>query len=157
MRQFILLIILGFGGLEIFSYFVHRFLFHGILWRIHLTHHTPRKFFLELNDVFSLFFALVSMSLMMFAASPIVSSLTFPVGLGIAIYGLVYFIAHDLFTHRRFFPFASSAKILLTIRAAHQRHHQSAEKIGIEPYGLFIFNYHEFWRKINKNESRKNN
>ena len=150
MLQFIFLTILGFLGLEIFSYFVHRFLFHGFLWQIHQTHHGARSKFLELNDVFSLIFAAVSMGLMIFAGAPLIDSISFPIGLGIAVYGVVYFITHDLFTHRRFFPFNSKNKILLTIRAAHQRHHQSAEKKGIEPFGLFIFNFAAYWRKISR-------
>ncbi|MGI8786992.1 MAG: sterol desaturase family protein [Pyrinomonadaceae bacterium] len=144
--------ILGFAGMEIFSYAVHRFLFHGILWRIHQTHHRPNKFFLELNDIFSLIFAFVSIGLMLLAEMPLLDSLSFPVGFGIAIYGFVYFITHDFFTHRRFVPFKSENKILLTIRRAHQRHHQTAEKIGVEPFGLFVFDYSKFAEKIARNK-----
>ena len=137
--RFALFTLLGFVGLEVFSYIVHRWLFHGVLWKIHQTHHTPRPGVLEANDVFSLFFALISVGFLVSG-----NSILIPIGLGIAIYGVVYFIAHDLFTHRRFLPFGSNNKILMTIRAAHQRHHQTAEKNGFEPYGLFIFNYRRF-------------
>jgi beta-carotene 3-hydroxylase len=140
--RFIGLMIIGFAAMEIFSYLVHRFLFHGVFWRIHQTHHQPKKFYLELNDVFSLLFALVSIGLMISG-----NETAFPVGLGIALYGFVYFIIHDFFTHRRFLPFGSENKLLLTIRAAHQRHHQSIEKDGLEPFGLFIFDYKKFFRK----------
>lgn len=137
--RFAVLTMLGFGGMEIFSYLVHRFVFHGVLWRVHQTHHRPNKFFLELNDVFSIVFALLSIGLMVSR-----NETAFPIGLGIAIYGFVYFVTHDFFTHRRFVPFGSKNKILLTIRRAHQRHHQSVEKEGFEPFGLFIFNYKKF-------------
>ena len=140
MIQFILLTILGFTAMEFFSYAVHRYVFHGILWRVHQTHHTPRKGWFEFNDIFSLIFAVVSMALMIFAEKPLSNSLAFPVGLGIALYGFFYFITHDLFTHRRFLPFKSQNGILLTIRAAHQKHHQSIEK----PFGLFVFDYKKF-------------
>ena len=147
MMQFIGLMILGFVGMEIFSYLVHRFVFHGVFWRIHETHHKPNKFFLEANDVFSLIFAATSVSLMVFAEKPLLASVSFPIGSGIAVYGIIYFILHDFFTHRRLLPFGSKNKILLTIRAAHQRHHQSVEKPGLEPYGLFLFDYKRFFRK----------
>ncbi len=147
MIRFILLTILGFAAMEIISYLIHRYVFHGILWRIHETHHTPRKGWFEFNDAFSLVFALVSIGLMTFAEQHFINSISFPIGLGIALYGGFYFITHDLFTHRRFLPFKSQNTILLTIRAAHQRHHQSIEKLGIEPFGLFIFNYKKFIRK----------
>lgn len=148
MLQFICLLILGFVGLEIFSYIVHRWIFHGMLWRIHESHHVATKGIFELNDIFSVIFGGSSVLLLVFAEYPLIKSIAFPIGLGIAIYGVFYFIAHDLFTHRRFLKFSSDNKLLLTIRAAHQRHHQTADKIGIEPYGLFVFNFGRFWRKV---------
>lgn len=135
--------------MEVFSYFIHRFLFHGILWKIHVTHHTPRKFPFELNDLFSIIFAAVSICLMVFADRPFLNSTAFSVGFGIALYGAFYFVIHDLFTHRRFLPYNSKNKLLLTVRAAHQRHHQTVEKKGIEPFGLFIFDYRRFWKRKN--------
>ena len=153
--QFIVLTIFGFIAVEIFSYIAHRFLFHGVLWKIHQTHHTARKGAFELNDIFSVIFALCSMFLMIFAAKPLIYSISFPFGLGISIYGLIYFIIHDFFTHRRFLPFKSNSKLLLTIRAAHQRHHQTTEKIGIAPYGLFIFEYARFSEKTSAAKAKK--
>ena len=150
MAQFLLLTVAGFVFLEAFSYVVHRWLFHGILWKIHRTHHVPRKGVFEANDLFSLLFGSASVLLMVFAQYPLLESYAFPFGLGIAIYGVVYFITHDLFTHRRFLPFGSKNRVLLTIRAAHQRHHQTAEKDGFEPYGLFVFNYKRFAKGTTK-------
>lgn len=140
--KFVGLTIFGFVAMEILSYAVHRWLFHGVFWRVHNSHHVTRKGAFEANDIFSLVFSLSSIFLMIFG-----DSVYFPIGLGVAIYGIVYFIAHDFFTHRRFLPFKSSNKILLTIRAAHQKHHQSTEKLGIEPFGLFFFDYRKFFRK----------
>lgn len=152
--RFVGLTIIGFVVMEFFSYAVHRWLFHGVLWRVHQTHHRSNKFPLELNDVFSLIFAAASIGLMVFAEKPLLDSVSFPIGLGIAIYGFVYFVTHDFFTHRRFLPFKSTNKILLTIRAAHQRHHQTAEKSGVEPFGLFVFAYAKFGRKYNHEKTR---
>ena len=153
--RFISLTIVGFVGLEIFSYVVHRWLFHGVLWQIHETHHVAKKGRFELNDIFSFVFGLISVLLIVFAEKPLSNSIAFPIGLGIVIYGILYFILHDLFTHRRFLPFGSKNKTLLTIRNAHQKHHQTAEKQGIEPFGLFIFNYGKFWRKISDRSKSK--
>lgn len=153
--KFVSLTIFGFVAMEIFSYVVHRFVFHGIFWKIHETHHISRKSVFELNDIFSIVFALISIFLMVFAEKPLFNSISFPIGLGIAIYGFVYFIVHDFFTHRRFLAFKSNSKILLTIRAAHQRHHQTTEKIGVEPFGLFFFNYGRFWEKQVTPSSRR--
>jgi beta-carotene 3-hydroxylase len=41
-------------------------------------------------------------------------------------------------------PFKSDSKIMRLIRYAHQRHHQSIEKDGQEPYGLFLFPYDKY-------------
>lgn len=152
---FFVFIAAGFAGMEIFSYFVHRFLFHGVLWRVHQTHHVARKGWFELNDIFSLVFGLASVCLIIFAQKPLADSIAFPLGLGIAIYGILYFIIHDAFTHRRFLPFNSANPIIKTIRGAHQRHHQTAEKQGIEPFGLFVFDYKKFREKINNKKSAK--
>ena len=152
--NFAVFTILGFAGMEAFSYIVHRWLFHGILWRIHLTHHTPRRFPFELNDLFSLVFASVSIALMVFAERPLTASVSFPFGFGIALYGVFYFIVHDLFTHRRFFKFNSKNALFLTIRAAHRSHHQTIEKQGIEPFGLFVFNFGKFRGKFYKRKEK---
>ncbi len=153
--QFIALTTLGFVGLEIFSYIVHRWFFHGILWRIHESHHIASKGAFEFNDIFSVIFGGVSVLLLVFAEYPLSESIAFPIGLGITIYGVFYFIIHDLFTHRRFLPFGSQNKLLLTIRAAHQKHHQTTNKQGIEPFGLFVFNFGKFWRKVVGSKRRK--
>ncbi|HUF04617.1 MAG TPA: sterol desaturase family protein [Aridibacter sp.] len=142
--QFALLTFLGFAGVEAFSYIVHRWLFHGIFWKIHRTHHYPRKGAFEPNDLFSAGFGAISVLLIVFAEHPLAESFAFPVGLGIAIYGVLFFIVHDLFTHRRFLPFASRNGILLSIRGAHQSHHQTVEKDGQEPFGLFVYDYRRF-------------
>lgn len=148
--KFTILTVIGFIGMEFFSYFVHRFLFHGILWRIHQTHHRPNKFPFELNDVFSLFFALISIVLIISG-----NAVLLPIGVGIAVYGVVYFIIHDFFTHRRFLTFGSKNILLLTVRRAHQRHHQSIEKHGFEPYGLFIFDFKKFIEKVSQEPNAK--
>lgn len=139
-------ILLGFCGMEFISYLVHRFIFHGMLWDIHESHHKPTHSWFELNDLFSLFFATVSVALMYRGAADPVGSAAFAIGAGIAIYGVLYFIIHDLFAHKRFMPFKSDSKIMRLIRRAHQRHHQSVDKKGQEPYGLFLFPYDEYNR-----------
>jgi beta-carotene 3-hydroxylase len=148
--QFIALTILGFAGLEAFSYVIHRWLFHGMFWKVHKTHHYPRKGAFELNDLFSVLFGLSSILLIVFAEYPLTKSVSFPIGLGIAIYGVLYFLTHDLFTHRRFLPFASKNRVLLSIRRAHQHHHQTVEKQGQEPFGLFVYNFGRFSEKQRK-------
>lgn len=137
-------LILGFCGMEVISYLVHRFLFHGILWDIHESHHKSTHGWFEMNDLFSLFFAAVSMILIYWGSADPIGSVAFAIGAGIAVYGVLYFIIHDLFAHKRFMPFNSDSKIMRLVRRAHQRHHQSVDKKGQEPYGLFLFPYDKY-------------
>ena len=130
--------------MEIVSYLVHRFIFHGLLWQVHRSHHEPTHGLFELNDLFSIFFAGLSIYLMYQGIESPLTSAYFGVGLGIAIYGLLYFVIHDLFAHKRFMPFKSDNKLMRLIRYAHQRHHQSIDKEGQEPYGLFLFPYDKY-------------
>lgn len=141
---FILFTLLGFAGMEVISYLVHRFVFHGLFWEIHKTHHEAHHGLFELNDLFSIFFAGVSIGLMYLGSADPLASVNFALGTGIAIYGILYFVIHDLFAHKRFLPFSSDSKIMKLIRRAHQRHHQTVDKKGQEPYGLFLFPYDEY-------------
>jgi len=143
---------LGFAGMEIVSYCVHRWLFHGLLWKIHESHHKPDHGLFELNDIFSLFFASISIWLMFSGAGTKYEAPSFGLGAGIAVYGILYFIIHDLFAHKRFMPFSSDNKLMKLIRRAHQRHHQDVGKKGHEPYGLFLFPYDKYPERKRKND-----
>ena len=134
----------GFIGMELLSYVVHRYLFHGLFWRVHKTHHEAHQGIFELNDLFSTIFALAAIVLILLGADEPLLDPKFGIGVGITVYGVLYFIIHDLFTHRRFIPFSSENRLMRLIRRAHQRHHQTADKVGNEPYGLFLFPYREY-------------
>ncbi|MDR8392102.1 hypothetical protein NC796_13190 [Aliifodinibius sp. S!AR15-10] len=142
--MFVGFVMLGFCGMEIASYVLHRFIFHGILWDIHESHHRPAHGWFEMNDLFSLIFAMVSIGLIVWGSEDPLGSASFSIGTGIAVYGVLYFIIHDLFAHKRFMPFKSDSKIMQLIRRAHQRHHQSVDQEGQEPYGLFLFPYDKY-------------
>ncbi len=127
--------VLGFVGLEVASILVHKFLFHGPLWRIHRTHH--RKLGsgpFELNDLFSLFFAAVGIVLLYAGVRG--DDLLLGIGAGISAYGTGYFVVHDLTTHRRFLSLRPRVPTRFFVRR-HRRHHQRADKEGQGPWGLF--------------------
>ena len=128
----------GFVGLEIFSYALHRWVFHGLLWRVHRTHHTARHGKFELNDLFSVGFGGLAIGLLLAGFHAPLGPPWFALGCGITAYGGLYFLIHDIFTHRRYGSFESGNRLLQKLRQAHLRHHQSAERPGQEPYGLFL-------------------
>lgn len=131
----------GFAGVETASYFLHRYVFHGVLWKIHRTHHLPRRGALEWNDLFSFGFAAAAVGLMTSRPGP---DFIFGVGAGISIYGTLYFVLHDLYTHGRGLRFESGNRLLNLVRRAHRRHHQTATQPGQEPFGLLVFDYRRF-------------
>ena len=43
--RFVLIMLATFAVMEGVSYVAHRFVYHGFLWILHKSHHTPRKGF----------------------------------------------------------------------------------------------------------------
>jgi beta-carotene 3-hydroxylase len=133
--------------MELLSYVLHRFIFHGLLWKIHQTHHHANHSVFELNDLFSAGFAILAISLLYTGAPTMISTPWFGIGAGITLYGLLYFWIHDVYTHKRFIRFSTRNRIMRKVKIAHQQHHQTIEKQGNEPYGLFLFPYHKYKSK----------
>jgi len=132
----IITVLLTIAAMEAFSWFIHKYLFHGPLWFIHKTHHQERHGWLEFNDVFSLGFAALSMWLMWQGHQNLNTG--FWIGVGISVYGFIYFIFHDWFIHNRFKAFKTKNSYLLSIRRAHKIHHKSTEKKPSEEFGLLV-------------------
>ncbi len=140
--RFLLLTAAAFAVMEVASYVLHRWLLHGWLWRMHRSHHDPAHGHgdgLEWNDLFSLTFAALSMGLLWIGRADPLASTAFPLGVGIAVYGLLYFVLHDLYAHGRLGPKKTTIPAAQAVKRAHGRHHQSLAKAGQEPYGLFLF------------------
>lgn len=64
----------------------------------------------------------------------------FFIGLGITLYGLIYFIIHDWFVHRRFKTFKSNNGYLKAVRKAHKIHHKNQGKEQGRAFGLLFVN-----------------
>lgn len=139
------IVLLTIAGMEAFSWFIHKYLFHGPLWFIHKTHHQQRHGWFELNDIFSIGFAVLSLWLMWQGRNTYNAG--FFIGLGITIYGLIYFIFHDWFIHNRFKAFKTTNSYLLSIRRAHKIHHKSTEKMPSEEFGLLVASKKYFDKK----------
>ena len=129
-------LIITIAGMEVTSWAIHKYLFHGPLWFIHKTHHQENHSWLELNDVFSIGFAAFALWLMWIAHLTL--DYRFWIGAGISTYGIIYFIFHDWFIHNRLKAFKTNNKYLLNIRRAHKVHHRSMEKEPAEEFGLLM-------------------
>jgi beta-carotene 3-hydroxylase len=128
------ILLLALAGMEAFSWLVHKYLFHGPLWFIHKTHHRPKHSWFELNDLFSVGFAIIALVLMYKGRQTL--DYRFWIGAGISLYGIIYFVFHDGFIHNRFKAFKTSNRYLLGIRRAHKIHHKSLTKEPAEEFGL---------------------
>jgi beta-carotene 3-hydroxylase len=124
------------AAMELISWAMHKYLFHGPLWFIHKTHHQRRHGFFELNDVFSIGFAAFALWLMWAGHEQM--DYRFFVGAGISLYGTIYFIFHDWFIHNRLKAFKSNNRYLAGIRRAHKMHHKSTRKNPSEEFGLLV-------------------
>lgn len=126
--------------MEFVAWFAHKYIMHGLLWSWHEDHHKPhlKHGFFEKNDRFFLVFAIPS------AACYILGSATpqfwlFFVGIGISIYGLIYFLIHDVYIHRRFKWFKQlDSKYSRAILRAHGAHHAKQTKEDCESFGLLV-------------------
>lgn len=142
--RFLALTLASFAVMEGVAYIAHRHLFHGVFWRIHRSHHRPRTGAFELNDLFAVLFAPIAIVLMGGWLAPDWRWLTFPIGTGMTCYGLMYFLVHDVYTHRRCFNFRFKWKWLESLRAAHRHHHSCALKKGQEPFGFLFYKTTKF-------------
>ena len=133
MRLFIIGV-LSFILMEFVSYLAHRFIYHKIGWVFHKSHHTKREGPFELNDVFPMIFASISIGLMLWGLGSHYHEIV-AASVGIAAYGILYFVVHDLYIHRRVKALPLRIPFLLEIKKAHAIHH----KYGGEPYGLLMF------------------
>jgi beta-carotene 3-hydroxylase len=133
--RFIVIMFAAFVAMEGVSYVAHRFVYHGFLWILHRSHHTPRKGLFEWNDLFPLFFSLVSIGVMWFAVGDPGRSDILALILGVTMYGLIYSTIHDLYVHRRMNLPAPRIPYLQQVKKAHMVHHMT----GGEPYGLLVF------------------
>lgn len=140
--------------MEGISWFVHRFIMHGPLWHIHRTHHVHGKGFFELNDVFSLFFGSIAVFLLVWGLEHD-NAYAIGSGIGISLYGLVYFLLHDILIHRRIKPIGHIRnQYLQALAAAHRDHHRSRERDGAVVFGLLCVPFRYYRQKKQKQEGR---
>ena len=148
-----ILIILGtFATMEAITWATHKFVMHGFLWYLHEDHHQPNGHLFEKNDAFFLIFAIPSWLCIMLGLQRDVFWVA-AIGFGIAMYGLAYFLIHDVVIHQRFKWFTRSKNVYVkAIRWAHKMHHKHIYKQEGESFGMLIV-AHKYWNKVRKDEA----
>lgn len=133
----ILIYVTTFLFMEFMAWFSHKYIMHGFLWNLHKDHHKKdHGSWFERNDLFFIFYAVVSMSLViLWGEYGFWAGL--PMALGIFTYGMSYFIVHDIFIHQRFKILrTTNSKYAKGLRRAHKIHHKSIHKGGGECFGM---------------------
>ncbi len=133
----ILIVILAFIAMEAVAWFTHKYIMHGLLWRLHKDHHKKTsKGFFEDNDFFFLIFALPGIASLFFGMRNGYDFL-FWIGLGITLYGMAYFFVHDIFIHQRFKILRKADNpYFKAIRRGHKMHHKHITKEDGESFGM---------------------
>ena len=135
-----ILITLGtFLAMEFVAWFAHKYVMHGFLWYLHKDHHQHEPGFWEKNDAFFLIFAIPSASCYIIGSAVAGMFPLFFVGVGISLYGLAYFLVHDIFIHQRFKIFKRTQnRYLKAIRKAHKVHHKHLAPEDGECFGMLV-------------------
>lgn len=117
---------------------MHKYVMHGLFWNLHEDHHVRDNHdsFLERNDSFFVFFAIISITA--FSLWSIFGwQISLGIGIGVFIYGVIYFIIHDLFIHQRIKIWRKTKNpYLLALRRAHKIHHKHLGKHDGECFGM---------------------
>jgi beta-carotene 3-hydroxylase len=125
------------------AWFTHKYIMHGFLWNLHQSHHSKRHGALELNDFFSIFFSGLAILLIWLGFEEL--NYLFWIGIGVTLYGVAYFIFHDIIVHRRIkINFFTNNLYLKKIIRAHKIHHKHTSKEEGECFG-FLYISKKYW------------
>jgi beta-carotene 3-hydroxylase len=151
---FFISIMLGvFLLMEGVTWLTHKFVMHGFLWYLHEDHHKKGPGFFEKNDAFFLIFSIPSILCILFGTFDNIYWLA-AIGTGIAMYGLAYFIVHDVIIHQRIKLFTRSNNLYVrSIRWAHKMHHKHLDKYDGESFGMLMV-AKKYWDKVRTDKKR---
>lgn len=115
----------------------HRWLMHGPLWCLHKSHHEPRTGHFEKNDWFGVMGAAVAIALFHVGVTLGKGDGFIWIGIGVTIYGAIYFGFHDIIVHGRiktgYIPRSSYMKRIVQ---AHRLHHAVESREGAVSFGF---------------------
>ncbi|MFV0249203.1 MAG: beta-carotene hydroxylase [Tenacibaculum sp.] len=137
--------LLTFAIMEGITWCTHKYVMHGFGWFLHQDHHQPGyPHVFEKNDAFFALFAVPSVLLFYFGLKSQLNYLFF-IGLGILLYGIAYFLIHDVLIHRRFKWFKNTKnRYLKALRKAHKIHHKHLGKEKGECFGMLCVPFKYF-------------
>jgi len=132
------IVLLTFCLMEGVTWLTHKYVMHGFGWYLHADHHNKEEnAILERNDSFFLIFA--GLAMVFFALGTFVPVLFFMlfIGIGITLYGMAYFLVHDIFIHQRIRWLRHTDNFYFrALRKAHKIHHKHLDKEEGECFGM---------------------
>lgn len=135
-----LIALLAFCFMEFVAWFSHKYIMHGFMWKFHQDHHQKvnRWLPIELNDIFVVIYAVPSWLFIMFGIMDH-NDYKLPIGIGILLYGIAYFVVHEVIVHKRLkWEFKTENKYMRAVRRAHKVHHSYTQKAPADNFG-FVF------------------
>jgi beta-carotene 3-hydroxylase len=116
------IVVVSVVAMEWIAWATHKYVMHRWGWAWHRSHHESGEHGLEKNDFYAAVFAAIAIAFIA-RGSRGVWPLTW-VGLGMTIYGFLYFVVHDGFVHQRWpFRYAPRGGYLKRLVQAHRVHH----------------------------------
>ena len=139
------IVVLTFCIMEGITWLTHKYIMHGLLWTLHEDHHNKQPHFFEKNDYFFVIFAVIAMTF--FSIGTYVPGWEFLIfiGIGITLYGIGYFLVHDILIHQRFKLFTRTTNVYFrALRKAHKIHHKHLGKEEGECFGMLFVPFRYF-------------
>ena len=145
MVYLILTLLVTFLLMEAVTWCTHKYVMLGFLWYLPEDHHQPSyNGLFEKNDLFFIIFALPSSLSIYFGLEQKIYFLA-AIGFGIMLYGVAYFVVHDVLIHQRFKWFKHTKnRYLLGLRKAHKIHHKKLYKQDGECFGMLFVPFKYF-------------
>lgn len=150
---YIAIVVVTFCLMEGVTWLTHKYIMHGLFWNLHEDHHNKSPHFFEKNDYFFVIFACISIFLFSIGSFIEGYGFLFYVGIGITLYGVAYFMVHDVFIHQRFKWFTRTNNVYFrALRKAHKVHHKHLNKQEGECFGMLFVPpryFKEAWKSKN--------
>ncbi|MEM0905996.1 MAG: sterol desaturase family protein [Pseudomonadota bacterium] len=131
-----LIILITVVVMEAVAYATHRYIMHGpVGWVWHRSHHEETEGFFETNDLYAVFCMVTSAALIMAGIEGFWPLLQ--IGVGLVLYGVLYFIVHDGLVHQRWpFRYLPKRGYLKRLVQAHKMHHAVEGREGCVSFGF---------------------
>ena len=120
--------------MELVAYSVHRWIMHGPGWGWHESHHVDHDDLLEKNDLYAVLFGALALVLIVLSSG---RGPAYWVGVGMSVYGCLYFVVHDGLVHQRWpFRWVPRHGYLKRLVQAHRLHHAVDGREGCVSFGF---------------------